>query len=132
MALIKRIIKLNHVEALVKIVKTIPNTSETVTISLATDLLRSNEELSGEPVTVAISSIETSLANSGQTDIVRNGEVIVNLFENTTGVEFAYGADTTNSTSDIVVNMNQPGTVYMRLLKHHGYRPLFRPEQGVN
>lgn len=129
MAITKTVLKQNHIEAIVKVVADAAGTS---TIVLASDLLKSNEELSGATPVVNIGAIEHSCANGGVTTITRGGVLINNMFENTVGFELPWGADSQNNTSDIVVTFTAAGTVYLRLLKLAGYRPLFRPEQGVN
>lgn len=131
MAVSKYIVKQNHLEAIVKVVSDAAG-GGSATISLATDLLKSNEELAGGTPIVNLGSTETSIQVNTEANITRNGVVIVNFFENTEQFELAFGADTQNNTSDIVVNFTGKGTIYMRLLKVRGYRPLFRPEQGVN
>lgn len=131
MAITKTVLKQNHIEALVKVVND-TNDSATTTFVLATDLLKSNEELSGAAPTVNIGSVECSISVGAEANVTRNSVVILNLFENTDRFELPFGADSQNNTSDIVVNFTGKGTVYIRLLKLAGYRPLFRPEQGVN
>lgn len=131
MAITKTVLKQNNIEALVKVVND-TNDSATATFVLANDLLKSNEQLSGAAPTVNISSIECSISVGAEANVTRNSVVILNLFENTDRFELPFGADSQNNTSDIVVNFTGKGTVYIRLLKLAGYRPLFRPEQGVN
>ena len=131
MAISKTIIKMNHIEAIVKVVNDVASPGS-VTFVLATDLLKSNEQLNGRTPIVNIGQVEASLADTGESSIVRGGVVINNVFENTLGFEMNWGADTQKNTSDIVVNMSTKGTMYIRLLKVDGYMPLFRPEQGVN
>lgn len=131
MSITKTIIKQNHIEAIVKVVNDVTD-SATITIGLTTDILKSNEELSGATPIVNLASMESSIQVGTEANITRNGQVIVNFFENTEQFELGFGADTQNNTSDIVVNFTGKGTIYMRLLKVQGYRPLFRPEQGVN
>lgn len=131
MSITKTIIKQNHIEAIVKVVNDVTD-SATITIGLTTDILKSNEELSGATPIVNLASMESSIQVGTEANITRNGQVIVNFFENTKQFELGFGADTQNNTSDIVVNFTGKGTIYMRLLKVQGYRPLFRPEQGVN
>jgi hypothetical protein len=131
MAITKTVLKQNHIEALVKVVND-ANESATTTFELAVDLLKSNEELSGADPTVNIGSVECSVSVGAEANVTRDSVVILNLFENTDRFELPFGADSQNNTSDIVVNFTGKGTVYIRLLKLAGYRPLFRPEQGVN
>ena len=131
MAVTKTIIKMNHNEAIVKIVNDAA-TSGTATITLAVDLLNDNEELFGGAPQVNIGAQETAVSVGNEITIVRNGAVIMQMFENTDGNEMPWGADTQNNTADIVVNFTGKSTIYLRLLKFKGYRPKFRPEQGVN
>lgn len=131
MAITKSIVKMNHIEALVKVVNDTDNPAS-LTIDLSVDLLKSNEELSGQPIVVNLAAIESTIQVSGEINITRNNITTCNLFENTPGIEFPWGADTSNNTSDIVVNFTKKGTIYIRMLKVSGFRPLFRPEQGVN
>lgn len=129
MAISKTIVKMNHIEALVKVVA---DAAGSVTIDLDVDLLKSNEVLNGETPIVNIGAIEHATANGGVTTITRNGTLVMNMFENTVGFELPWGADTQLNTNDIVVALSAAGTVYIRLLKVKGYAPTFRPEQGVN
>lgn len=131
MAVTKTIIKQNHIEAIVKIVNDVAGAGS-ATIDLNVDLLKSNEELDGAVPVVHLSATETSVAAAGEINITRGGVVICNYFENNDGFELPWGADTQNPTADIVVNFTAKGTIYLRLLKVAGFRPKFRPEQGVN
>ena len=130
MAARKVIVKLNHVEALVKCVNDVDGAAS-LTIGLATDLKKANEDLSGAPIRVGISTIDMTCADLKEISIVRNSVVIINLFENTTTLPFSYGADQEEAASDIVVNFTGKGTIYIRLLKESGFIPKIRPEQGV-
>jgi hypothetical protein len=131
MAARKTLVKMNHIEALYKFVNDVDSPAS-LTIDIDVDLLKSNETLSGSPVKVAISNIDSSIAITKEVNIVRNSVVIMNLFENTNMMPFLYGADKENETHDITVNFTGKGTVYMRLIKEDGFKPNFRPEQGVN
>lgn len=131
MAITKTVLKMNHIEALVKVVNDAA-ASGSATIDLDVDLLKANEELTGETPTVNLGAIECSVAVGAETTITRNSVLINNMFENTQAFELPWGADSQQNTSDIVVAFTGKGTVYLRLLKLRGYRPLFRPEQGVN
>lgn len=129
MAVTKSIVKLNHIEAVVKIVA---DAAGSATISLATDLLKSNEDLAGGAPEVNIGAMEVSVQTGTEMTMTRNGQLILNYFENSDGFEMPWTADPQNNTSDIVVAFTGKGTLYVRLLKLKGYRPKFRPEQGVN
>lgn len=131
MAINKYIVKLNHNEAVVKIVNDAAAPAS-ATISLTTDLLKSNETLSGDAPKVNISHTEAGIEDLGIITIVRNGVTIANLFENTVGYSVPWAADSQENASNIVVNFTLRGTIYIRLLKLQGYKPNFRPEQGVN
>lgn len=129
MAVTKSIVKLNHIEAIVKIVA---DAAGSATISLATDLLKSNEDLAGGAPEVNVGAMEVSVQTGTEMTMTRNGQLILNYFENSDGFEMPWTADPQNNTSDIVVAFTGKGTLYVRLLKLKGYRPKFRPEQGVN
>lgn len=128
MAIRKYIVKMNHVEALIKIVND-AEPSDTVTIDLDVDLLKDNEYIEvGKTPKVTISALEWSThTTTGLTTITRNAKVIQRLYA-TGGLTNAYGADHEELTSDIVVAMTG-GTLYLRLLKLDAYRPDFQPEQ---
>ena len=129
MAVTKFVVKQNHMEAIVKIVA---DAAGSATISLATDLLRTNEELFGGAPVVNLGAMEVSVQTGTEMTITRGGTLILNYFENSDGFEFPWTADPQNNTSDIVVAFTGKGTAYLRLLKLNGYRPKFRPEQGVD
>lgn len=129
MAVTKFVVKQNHMEAIVKVVA---DAAGSATISLATDLLRTNEELFGGAPTVNLGAMEVSVQTGTEITITRGGTLILNYFENSDGFEMPWTADPQNNTSDIVVTFTGKGTVYLRLLKLNGYRPKFRPEQGVD
>lgn len=130
MAIHKYIVKLNHQEAVIKIVNDAAAPAS-YTITLNSDLLKSNETLSGETPTVNISHTEAGIEDLGVVSIVRNGVTVANLFENTVGYALPWAADSEQNTHDIQVNFTLRGTIYIRLLKLHGYKPNFRPEQGI-
>lgn len=121
---------MNHMEAVYKIVNPVSE-SASATIDLQTDLLKDNEDLDGTQL-VNLSSIETSCEVLKEINITRGGVVVTNMFENTQDFDMAWGADSDHNSSDITVNFTGKGTVYIRLLKIAGYKPKFRPEQGVN
>jgi hypothetical protein len=128
MAIKKNLVKLNHIDSVVKILNDV-ETADTVTVTLQTDLLKSNETLTvGKSPKVAISSIEWSVNTStGYIVIVRNGKVIQRLY-GTGEMTNAFSADHEEEDSDIQVTMTG-GTAYIRLLKVQGYTPTFQPEQ---
>ena len=131
MAISKTVIKLTHIEAVVKIVNDVAGAAS-ATISLATDILKSNEELTGETPVVNLGTVDVGLSNGTEATITRGGVLISNMYENTLGYLMEFGADPTQNTADVVVNFTGKGTMFVRLFKIKGYRPLFRPEQGVN
>lgn len=129
MAVTKYIVKQNHIEAIVKVVA---DAAGSATIDLDVDLLKTNEELFGGAPQVNIGAMEASVQTGTEMNITRGGTLILNYFENSDGFEMPWTADPQNNTADIVVTFTGKGTLYIRLLKLKGYRPLFRPEQGVN
>ena len=131
MAIVKTIIKMNHIEALVKVTNDTA-VAGSATIDLNVDLLKSNEELSGAPVLVNLGATEVAVPVGAEINITRGAAYIHNYFENAEGYEMPWGADTQANDTDITVNFTGKGTIYMRLLKISGFRPKFRPEQGVN
>lgn len=128
MAIRKYVVKLNHIESLVKIVND-ADAEASVTIDLDVDLLKDNEHLVvGDTPEVGISALEWSVKDAtGTIKITRNGVRTHTLFASR-NLTNAYGADHDNATSDIVVAMTA-GTLYIRLLKLRGFRPDFQPEQ---
>lgn len=130
MAISKFITKSNNIETVVKIVNDVAGAAST-TVTLAVDLLKSNEAIAGTP-TVNISAMEAAISNNSKITLTRGGKVVGLLYENTNSILNVYGADSENNTSDIVVAFTGEGMITIRLLKTAGYRPNFRPEQGVN
>lgn len=130
MAVNRYLMKMNHMEAVFRITNTTSGPASS-TIVLATDLLKSNETLSGEALVVAISCMEMSVEVTGEINIVRNTKVLYNFFENTDEFEMALTSDKEEGASDIVINFTKKGTFIIRLLKEQGYKPKFRPEQGI-
>lgn len=127
MAISKTVIKLNHIEAVVKIVNDTA-VDATIAIDLDVDLLKPNEVIEGT-VKVAISQMEFSVAEAAFITITRNA-VPVYVLSSTEAFDLSYGADHTEEQSDILVTMGK-GTLLIRLLKADGFEPKFRPEQGV-
>jgi hypothetical protein len=125
MAITKTILKLTHIDAVVKVVNTAASAS--VTIALATDLLRSDETLSGT-LDVRLSTVEYGIGTGGG-NIVRNSVDVLEMPAANHGM-FTYelANDPTQSASDLVVTIGQ-GTAFIRLLKVNGYKPNFTPEQ---
>lgn len=131
MAIRKQLIKMNHVEAVYKIINDI-DTVGTITVGLATDLKRADETLTGNGIIpkVAIRCMEWSVEDGvGQITISRNG-VVTQRMHSSTSIIQPYGADRDGEQHDIVVSMTG-GTLIMHLIKEQGYTPDFRPEQGV-
>jgi hypothetical protein len=131
MAIHKYIVKLNHNEAVIKIVNDAPEPAQYI-ITLDGDLLKDNEALSGDTPKVNISHTEAGIEDLGVISIVRNDVTIANYFENTVGYSLPWAADSEENTSDIEVNFTLRGTIYIRMLKLQGYAPNFRPEQGID
>lgn len=131
MAVNKYITHLNHTNATIKVISD-ASTGGSATIGLTTDLLKSNESLSGETVMVNLGPVESSCETNKEIVLTRNGAIVMNLSENSDYFALEFGSDPHNNTHDLVVNFTGKGTVYIRLFKLKGYRPNFRPEQGVN
>ena len=130
MAIRKQLIKMNHVEAVFKVIND-ADISGSVTIGLTTDLLRSDETLTGGSMIpkVAIRCMEWSVEDGvGQITISRNG-VVTQRMHSSTSIIQPYGADREGEQYDIVVTMTG-GTLIMHLIKEQGYSANFRPEQG--
>jgi hypothetical protein len=124
MAITKTLLKLTHRDAVVKIVN--DSTSASVTIALATDLLKGDESLVGS-LDVRLSAVDYGIGTSGGR-IVRNSVNVLELPANNHGT-FAheYANDPTQKGSDLVVTMGQ-GTCIIHLLKVDGYKATFQPE----
>lgn len=129
MAITKSVIKLTHQEAYVKVINDAAS-SDSITIDIDVDLLKPNEELSGKPLDVRLSTVEYGMAGAGR--IVRNSVNVLEMIANEHG-SFDHDTcnDATQKDKDLVVTMGQ-GTMVIRLLKVAGFQPKFRPEQGVN
>lgn len=122
MALIKTKRKVTYDEGIFKV----QGSAGSSTISLATDLLGSNEVINGTPkVTIA------GLSWTGTLDsiitITRNSVIIFTLQAGATGfLDFGgqmFPPDNIEDTSDIVVTINNnQGELYIRLRKVAGYK----------
>lgn len=123
MAITKTVIKLTHQEAIVKVVN--DSTAASVTIGVATDLLRSDETLSGT-IDVRLSRVEFGAAAGGR--IVRNTINVLEIPAGDGAFEYTGFNDGTQGAQDLVVTIGQ-GTLFIRLLKVNGYKPNFQPEQ---
>ncbi len=127
MAVTKTVVKSTHNNAVVKVINDSSGAAST-TITLATDLLRSNETISGSP-SVSIGRLEFSSMNGGAgIKIVRNSVVIMQL-ENSGCFELPFNEDSIQNTSDLVITLDR-GTLIMHLLKNN-YEPNYKPEQGI-
>lgn len=126
MAITKTLLKLTHRDAVVKIVN--DSTSASVTIALATDLLKGDETLSGT-LDVRLSAVDYGIGTSGGR-IVRNAVNVLEMPANNHGCfPHEYANDPTQSDKDLVVTIGQ-GTVVIHLLKVNGYHANFQPEQN--
>lgn len=125
MAIRKYLIKMNHVEAVYKIVND-TDVAADITLALLTDLKKANETVASPKV--AIRAMEWSVKDStGELKITRNSVITQRVFS-TGDNSNEYGADREQETFDIVVNMTG-GTATLHLIKEAGYKPNFQPEQ---
>jgi hypothetical protein len=118
MALLKKIIKADPREVIVKWTG-----SGTDTLTLAS-LVQNGQALTGVLApAVNILAVSTSQANGGAVTITRNSEVTLHAHDN-----YEFQADgiisavmNENSTSDIVVDLANTGTLILRIKKMQGY-----------
>ena len=129
MAITKTVLKLTHNESYVKVTNDTAGAAS-VTIGLATDLLRSDETLVGS-LDVRLSTVEYGLGAAGG-NIKRNAIDVLEMAPNNHGT-FSHDTcnDATQKNQDLVVTIDK-GITIIRLLKVAGYQPVKRPEQGVN
>ena len=122
MAVAKTVLKKAHQEAVVKVA----GTAASATISLASDLLHTNQVLiaSGTPTVNIVGAHWTGAANSTIT-VVRNSVTILSIVAdqpNNFDFEGLGFVDTVGNTSDIVVTIaGAEAAVYLRLRKVDGY-----------
>ena len=122
MAVVKTVLKKAHQESVVKVA----GTAASATISLASDLLHTNQALtSGGTPTVNIVGVCWSGASTSTITIVRNSVTILSIPAdqpdnfNFEGLGFV---DTIGNTSDIVVTIaGAEAALYLRLRKVSGY-----------
>lgn len=120
----KTVLKLTPIHAVVKIVG-----SGSATISLATDLLRSNE-VAATPV-VNISGIYWSIPASGQNATISRNSVVQWDLAGSYHQEFSGFADVDANTTDIVVAIPAGGgTVIVELVKVNGFGNTSHRNQG--
>jgi len=115
MALLKKIIKVDPIEV---VVKWTGSGSDTLTLA---SLISTGQTVTGT-IGVEIVAISTSNADTGVTTITRNSEVTMSINGNYEYYfEHVHGVINENSGSDIVVNLSAIGTLIMRLRKSQGY-----------
>lgn len=122
MAVVKTILKKTHQEAVVKV----SGTAATATISLASDLLPTNQALTaGGTPTVNIIGAHWTGANGCVITVTRNSVVILNANgDQPTNFDFeGLGfVDSVGNTSDIEVAISgAAGQIYLQLRKVNGY-----------
>jgi hypothetical protein len=127
MAITKTILKLTHIDAVVKIVND-SSTPASVTIAVATDLKRADETQTGT-IDVRLSTVEYGLGTGGGKIMRSTADVLEMPASNHGMFTYELGNDPTQSNQDLVVTIGQ-GTVFIRLLKVAGYVPTFKPEQN--
>jgi hypothetical protein len=122
MAVVKTVLKKAHQEAVVKVA----GTAAAATISLASDLLHTNQALTsgGTPTVNIVGAHWTGAATSAIT-VVRGGVTILSIVAdqpNNFDFEGLGFVDTVGNTSDIVVTISgAEAAVYLRLRKIAGY-----------
>lgn len=121
MATVKTILKLTERDAVVKIA----GGAGTATITLATDLVRSNEIVSGT-IHTPIAGVQWTGTVDGLATIVRNGVTIMTLNAGAAGALEMNGQmmipDTIEDSSDLVVTFTGTAMeVWIRIKKTGGY-----------
>lgn len=126
MAIAKRIIFLRNNEALIKV----DGVVGAVTITLATDLLGSNEVINGTP-TVNITSVSWSGLPSGSFTISRGANNLVSGagYGNLSPKEGTFYENGNNTTDITVTTTTAEMQVWIRLHKVAGYATKIEPEQ---
>ena len=124
MAVAKTILKNTEQDAVVKVA----GTAAAATITLATDLLSTRQELDGATQTVTIAGLQWSGDTNGIIQITRNSVVIATLQTTAAGALEMNGQmmipDSVEATSDIVVTISgAQSECWIRLKKVSGYKP---------
>lgn len=124
MAVVKTILKNTEQDAVVKVA----GTAAAATITLATDLLSTRQELDGATQTVTIAGLQWSGDTNGIIQITRNSVVIATLQTTAAGALEMNGQmmipDSVEATSDIVVTISgAQSECWIRLKKVSGYKP---------
>lgn len=122
MPVTKTILKNTEQEAIVKVA----GTAEATTITLASDLLSSRQELAGSTQTVTISGLQWSGAANGVITITRNNVIIATMQTATAGALDMNGQmmipDSIEATRNIVVTISGgQAECWIRLKKISGY-----------
>lgn len=119
MAIRKYLLKNTFMDTVIRIVNDADATAN-ITIDLSTDILKSNEVLTGATLDVSIRNIDWSLTSgTGVATITRNSKVIYRLANSHT-FDNADTSDHEESASNIVIDMTG-GTVILHLIKKAGY-----------
>lgn len=129
MAVTKTILKLTERDSVVKVA----GNTGSATISLSTDLKKSNEELTTTQL-VSISGVQWTGTAEAVISIVRNGVTILTLNCGAAGALEMTGQtmipDTIQQDKDIVVNVTGTAAeLYIRLKKVSGYTSGYEPSQ---
>lgn len=124
MAVTKTVLKASEAEAVVKVTGV---NADTATITLDTDLLASSQEATSGDQTVYITGMQWTGVVAGVATVKRNNVIVATLNAGASGALEMTGQmmipDTTNATSDIVVEITGGQTeVWLRLKKVDGYR----------
>lgn len=123
MAVTKTILKNTNLETIVKV----GGTSGSSTITLNTDCLAGSQELDGGTQTAVITGYMVSGVLTSAITITRNAQPLIAFAPENSGVLDFQGqgfADTTNSTSDLVVTIGATEAhVFIKIRKVSGYKP---------
>ena len=130
MAAVKNILSKTHKEAVIKAVSDTAGGS--VTYTLNSDLINSNQVVSGTPK-VCIHTVSWTGAPNSTIVISRGGATIMSLQANNSGTLFFDGQtmslENTMDTSDIVLTFVGQAECWLRLHKTAGYVSTIEPER---
>jgi len=128
MAVTVKVLKLTNTSAVVKV----SGTDGTGTIALATDLLPTNQVVSGTPkVSIGYAQWNISPGASDTITVTRNSVNILHLFQNAGELDMSGNGgytDNTEEASNISVTITGTGDLYLTLRKTEGYVTKIEPE----